>query len=164
MIERFGSVELVVVGSLNVDQVVYCERVPDEGETLVAEQYGQGFGGKGANQAVMAARLGARVAMIGCLGDDDLGDATIANLAAMAVDVDGHHSGLRGVERGRLDLGRCHGQQPHPDRPRRQRRPHRRSRHGRPRRPPAPRRRRPARDAAGGDGRRVRRRPAPPAR
>lgn len=89
MIERFGTVELVVVGSLNVDKVVYCQRVPDDGETLVAEQYGQGFGGKGANQAVMAARLGARVAMIGCLGDDDLGDATIANLATMGVDSTG---------------------------------------------------------------------------
>jgi ribokinase len=89
MIERFGTVELVVVGSMNVDQIVYCQRFPDDGETLVAERYVQGFGGKGANQAVMAARLGAHVAMIGCLGHDDLGDATTANLAAMAVDSTG---------------------------------------------------------------------------
>jgi ribokinase len=84
--DRFGSVDLVVVGSMNVDQFTYCRRLPADGETLVADRYVQGFGGKGANQAVMAARLGARVTMIGCLGDDDLGDATIANFARMGVD------------------------------------------------------------------------------
>ena len=51
---------IVVVGSMMIDQITYCERVPEEGETLVADRYEQGFGGKGANQAVMAARLGAR--------------------------------------------------------------------------------------------------------
>lgn len=86
MTERFAAVEIVVVGSMNVDQITYCSRFPADGETLVASRYVQGFGGKGANQAVMAARLGAHVAMIGCLGDDDLGDATIANLAAAGVD------------------------------------------------------------------------------
>jgi ribokinase len=84
--DRFGSVELVVVGSMNVDQFTYCRRLPADGETLVADRYVQGFGGKGANQAVMAARLGARVTMIGCLGDDELGDATIANFGQMGVD------------------------------------------------------------------------------
>jgi ribokinase len=86
---RFGEVDLLVVGSMNVDQITYCTRFPADGETLVADGYVQGFGGKGANQAVMAARLGARVAMIGCLGDDELGDATIANFAAMGVDATG---------------------------------------------------------------------------
>ncbi len=85
----FGSVELVVVGSMNVDQFTYCTRFPVDGETLVATRYAQGFGGKGANQAVMAARLGAHVAMIGCLGDDDLGDATIANFGQFDVDTAG---------------------------------------------------------------------------
>jgi ribokinase len=89
MTERFGAVDVVVVGSMNVDQITYCRRFPADGETLVAERYVQGFGGKGANQAVMAARLGARATMIGCLGDDDLGAATIANLEAMSVDVAG---------------------------------------------------------------------------
>ena len=69
-----AEVDVVVVGSLNVDQFTYCERFPGDGETLVAGRYAQGFGGKGANQAVMAARLGARVAMVGCVGDDDLGE------------------------------------------------------------------------------------------
>ena len=54
--------EIVVVGSMMIDQITYCERVPEEGETLLADRYEQGFGGKGANQAVMAARLGASVA------------------------------------------------------------------------------------------------------
>jgi ribokinase len=86
---HFDSVELVVVGSMNVDQITYCPRFPADGETLVATRYAQGFGGKGANQAVMAARLGAHVSMIGCLGDDDLGDATIANFGAFDVDTTG---------------------------------------------------------------------------
>jgi ribokinase len=85
----FDTVDLVVVGSMNVDQVTYCQRFPADGETLVADRFVQGFGGKGANQAVMAARLGARVAMVGCLGDDDLGDATLANFAAVGVDTGG---------------------------------------------------------------------------
>jgi ribokinase len=85
----FDSVELVVVGSMNVDQVTYCTRFPDDGETLVATRYAQGFGGKGANQAVMAARLGTHVSMIGALGDDDLGDVTIANFVEFDVDTTG---------------------------------------------------------------------------
>jgi ribokinase len=83
--------EIVVVGSMMIDQITYCDRVPDEGETLVAERYEQGFGGKGANQAVMAARLGASVALIGCVGDDDLGRATIANLEGHGVDAEAVH-------------------------------------------------------------------------
>ena len=85
----FDTVDLVVVGSMNVDQVTYCRRIPADGETLVADRFVQAFGGKGANQAVMAARLGARVAMVGCLGDDDLGDATLANFASAGVDTTG---------------------------------------------------------------------------
>jgi ribokinase len=78
--------EIVVVGSMMIDQITYCERVPADGETLLADRYEQGFGGKGANQAVMAARLGADVALIGCVGDDDLGRATIDNLDTNGVD------------------------------------------------------------------------------
>jgi ribokinase len=83
--------EIVVVGSMMIDQITYCDRVPEEGETLVAERYEQGFGGKGANQAVMAARLGASVALVGCVGDDDLGRATIDNLDAHGVDAEAVH-------------------------------------------------------------------------
>jgi ribokinase len=77
---------IVVVGSMMIDQITYCARVPDEGETLLADRYEQGFGGKGANQAVMAARLGASVSLIGCVGDDDLGRATVDNLDGHGVD------------------------------------------------------------------------------
>jgi ribokinase len=77
---------IAVVGSMMIDQITYCDRVPEEGETLVADRYEQGFGGKGANQAVMAARLGAIVTLVGCVGDDDLGRATVANLEARGVD------------------------------------------------------------------------------
>ena len=55
---------VAVVGSLNIDLVVYTARVPNAGETVIGERFQMGFGGKGANQAVMAARLGARVAMV----------------------------------------------------------------------------------------------------
>ena len=80
---------ILVIGSMMIDQITYCERVPEEGETLVADRYEQGFGGKGANQAVMAARLGAPVALVGCVGDDDLGRATVANLEANEIDASG---------------------------------------------------------------------------
>ena len=77
---------VVVVGSLNVDLVAYTQRVPRPGETVIGERFQMGFGGKGANQAVMAARLGARVAMIGALGDDVYAAMTLDNLARQAVD------------------------------------------------------------------------------
>ena len=72
--------DIVVVGGINSDFVLRGERVPEPGETVVMSEFFQGPGGKGANQAVAAARLGARVAMIGCVGNDERGDAAIANL------------------------------------------------------------------------------------
>jgi ribokinase len=64
---------VVVVGSLNMDLVTRAERLPRPGETLAGESFATVAGGKGANQAVAAARLGARVAMIGCVGADAYG-------------------------------------------------------------------------------------------
>ena len=61
---------IAVVGSLNIDLIAYAQRVPGPGETVMGDRFAMGFGGKGANQAVMAARLGARVSMVGALGDD----------------------------------------------------------------------------------------------
>jgi ribokinase len=78
---------VVVVGSANVDLVAYCDRFPDDGETLVGRTFAQGFGGKGANQAVMAARLGSSVTFVGCVGTDSLGAEITANLAAEGIDV-----------------------------------------------------------------------------
>jgi ribokinase len=77
---------LAVVGSLNIDLVTYVQRVPSPGETVIGDRFQMGFGGKGANQAVMAARLGARVSMIGALGDDLYAQMTIDNLDRQGVD------------------------------------------------------------------------------
>lgn len=77
---------IAVVGSLNIDLIAYTSRVPGAGETVIGDRFVMGFGGKGANQAVMAARLGARVSMVGALGADVYADMTLANLAAQHVD------------------------------------------------------------------------------
>ena len=65
--------KVVVVGSLNMDLVTRASRLPRGGETLVGQSFATVPGGKGANQAVAAARLGANVAMIGCVGSDAYG-------------------------------------------------------------------------------------------
>lgn len=80
---------IAVVGSTMVDMIAYVDRVPIAGETVSGREFVIGFGGKGANQAVMAARLGARVRMAACLGDDVFADSTLANLREAGVDVAG---------------------------------------------------------------------------
>ncbi|MHA6196251.1 ribokinase [Pseudomonas wadenswilerensis] len=77
---------VVVVGSLNMDLVTRAERLPRAGETLVGESFTTVPGGKGANQAVAAARLGASVAMIGCVGDDAYGQQLRDGLLAEGID------------------------------------------------------------------------------
>ena len=77
---------IAVVGSLNIDLIAYAKRVPNAGETVIGDRFHMGFGGKGANQAVMAARLGGRVSMIGALGDDVYAGMTVDNLIAQGVD------------------------------------------------------------------------------
>ena len=86
MAEQRDQPVVVVVGSLNIDLIAYTSRVPGAGETVIGERFQMGFGGKGANQAVMAARLGARVAMVGALGDDVYAGMTLDNLARQEVD------------------------------------------------------------------------------
>lgn len=78
---------VVVVGSLNVDLVARAAHLPLPGQTLIGHGFSKSHGGKGANQAVAAARLGARVAMIGCIGDDDHGRQLCDALQAEGVDV-----------------------------------------------------------------------------
>ena len=80
---------VVVVGSINADLVVVAERLPGPGETVSGGRFARHGGGKSANQAVAAARLGADVALIGAVGDDELGEAAIAELAAEGIDVTG---------------------------------------------------------------------------
>ena len=81
------SARLCVVGALHRDLVVRALRFPQPGETVAGEGFALHIGGKGANQAVAAARLGARVTLIGALGDDEWGAAVRAALAAEAIDL-----------------------------------------------------------------------------
>jgi ribokinase len=78
---------VVVVGSINVDLVVNAERLPLPGETVLGGHFAEHPGGKGANQAVAAARVGAQVTIIGAVGTDARGDAALAGLIAEGVDV-----------------------------------------------------------------------------
>ena len=77
-----AALEVVVVGSLNLDLVVRVPRLPGPGETVSGQDVFRNPGGKGANQAVAAARLGRRVAMVGRVGDDDAGRELLASLEA----------------------------------------------------------------------------------
>ncbi|ODJ59785.1 ribokinase [Brochothrix thermosphacta] len=72
--------KITVVGSLSIDLVVRAAKRPVAGETIIGEDLSLFPGGKGANQAVAAARLGATVTMVGCVGDDSYGEMIIKNL------------------------------------------------------------------------------------
>ena len=91
---------IAVVGSNMVDLVTYVDRMPVKGETVEAPSFEMGHGGKGANQAVAAAKLGAEVVMVTAVGDDMFADATIRNLEGFGVDtshvrrVEGKSSGV----------------------------------------------------------------------
>ena len=80
---------VVVVGSLNMDLVMRTPRVPVGGETMHGHEFSTLPGGKGANQAVACARLGARVSMIGQVGNDGFGSTLRDGLAADGIDVGG---------------------------------------------------------------------------
>src|SRR5579863_5470879 len=71
---------VLVIGSLNMDLVARCEHLPRIGQTVFGTDFFTAPGGKGANQAVAAARLGARVTMAGCVGDDQFGRDLVAGL------------------------------------------------------------------------------------
>jgi len=79
---------ICVVGSANIDQISYVDKIPNDGETVFGDSYQMGFGGKGANQAVMAGLLGAEVYMICCLGSDVYKDMTINNFKINGVATD----------------------------------------------------------------------------
>ena len=77
---------VVVVGSVNVDFVVTVERLPQAGQTVSGGSFERFGGGKGANQAVAAARAGAQVQLVGCVGADAEGASALAELASELVD------------------------------------------------------------------------------
>lgn len=78
---------IAVVGSLNVDLTLRCDRLPHPGETVTGRDFTQGPGGKGANQALAAARLGARVRMVGRTGADAYAEVAVRNLRTAGVDL-----------------------------------------------------------------------------
>jgi len=80
--------KICIVGSSNIDQIAYVDMIPHDGETVFGSKYQMGFGGKGANQAVMAGLMGAQTFMITCLGDDVYADMTIENYKNNGVNVD----------------------------------------------------------------------------
>jgi ribokinase len=77
---------IAVIGSNMMDLVTYVERMPKRGETVVAPSFEMGHGGKGANQAIAAAKLGAEVMMVTKVGDDMFADNTIRNFRQFGVD------------------------------------------------------------------------------
>jgi ribokinase len=85
-VRAYAEEAIAVVGSLNLDQVVRVPRLPGPGETVSGDDVFRNPGGKGANQAVAAARLGRGVAMVGCVGDDEAGRELLASLEADGVD------------------------------------------------------------------------------
>ncbi len=78
---------VVVVGSINVDLIFRVTRLPQPGETLSGSSFEIGYGGKGANQAVMAALLGGEVTLLGCVGNDPFGQRCLENLRQQGVDI-----------------------------------------------------------------------------
>jgi ribokinase len=77
---------IVVVGSANTDMVVQIDHLPEPGETVLGGEYTQNLGGKGANQAVAAARLGADVTFVARLGEDTFGDVSIEAYKTEGID------------------------------------------------------------------------------
>jgi ribokinase len=92
--------KIAVIGSINMDLVIRCGRFPEPGETVLAESSAEICGGKGANQAVAAARAGGDVLMVGRVGDDAFAGRLRDNLVAQRIDcqavmsTDGSPSGL----------------------------------------------------------------------
>jgi ribokinase len=78
--------QLVVVGGVNTDYLVKGKRLPERGETLQGELFQEALGGKGANQAVAAVRLGCRAELIARVGGDERGERMLRQLAAEGVD------------------------------------------------------------------------------
>lgn len=105
--EYHQDVDVVTIGSIHLDQQFLVRDLPQAGETVLASSVLRGLGGKGANQAVAAARSGARSALIGFVGADAAATDLLARLDALGVDtagvisVEGSESGAAAVVRAR---------------------------------------------------------------
>lgn len=94
---------IAIVGSINTDMVFACKRSPVLGETVLGTKHYVSFGGKGANGAIAASRLGGNVKMFGCTGDDHFSVMAIKNLKTQRVDVknikkiEGEIGGIAGI-------------------------------------------------------------------
>jgi ribokinase len=86
MMRRVEDLHVVVVGSTNFDMVVKADRLPKEGETMLVSNLKFFPGGKGANQAVAAARMGAHTSLVGAVGSDIIGDFLLLGLVAEGID------------------------------------------------------------------------------
>lgn len=84
-----SKANVCVIGSINMDLVIETDKVPAKGETVLGKGFAEYPGGKGANQAVAAARLGANVHMIGAVGGDSFGETLLAHLHSENIDTDG---------------------------------------------------------------------------
>ena len=84
-----GSPVIVVLGGINMDLVAASTRMPEPGETVFGRSFHTAPGGKGANQAVAAARLGAEVRMVGRVGDDQFGPTLLEGMRSEGIDVSG---------------------------------------------------------------------------
>jgi ribokinase len=84
--KSFADTKIAVIGSTMMDLTVYADILPAAGETRFGESFATGFGGKGANQAVMAARTGATVTMITGIGNDGFGDESLQNFKNSQMD------------------------------------------------------------------------------
>jgi ribokinase len=78
---------IVLIGSVNMDLMLRCPHLPTPGETVLGSEFSQAPGGKGANQAIAAARLGAKVSFIGCVGDDAYGHTSRTCFESAKVDI-----------------------------------------------------------------------------
>lgn len=95
--------QITVIGSISMDFVVTTEQVPAQGETLFGETFNTYYGGKGANQAVAASRLGGAVTMLGAVGNDVFGKEVLGNLKTNKIStagvkvVDNQHTGVANI-------------------------------------------------------------------
>lgn len=85
----FSDIKSAVVGSINMDIILRAKNLPAVGENVVGTDYSYAFGGKGANQAIALATLGAKVKMIGKVADDTNGNSLVSNLQNNSIDISG---------------------------------------------------------------------------